>query len=487
MFFLPAPSALYAKGTYEVAIDSVPQGAKVYVNSRLAGTTPCTTAIMDGQYIFLAREGYKVYSPAAKTSDLARGEMRFVLERAGLGDTDPEKGLIDSMREKTGSFSMAIDWSIYESRISALMYLRSLGADLSGRTLMGADHLTPLLIAVSYGKYDVVSWLLKNGASAGFGFPISPLEMAMQANNRDIVDLLKSAGAQESAQMLLRAASNGYENEVLYLVTKENVAVNTRDENGRTALMIAAQEGKNKVVRTLLQLSADVSLRDSSGRTASDYANARLESKYPNGKGMSADSKPPEYVIAQLLDVVARSAQSTQLKEPSAPQVVQQLPQQTAQQPVQQTPQTTPQTDLAQQQKSLTEVRGKSVAIVGLVSKGLDPEIPGIVVDFLLDAFVNVGNMRVVDRSSIDKILQEQSFQAQDIIDNSKVAQIGKVSGVEYVVTGSLSKIEQTVYLNIKLISVTTAEIVGSSVALAKGQADYVDLCRDAVGKLFAP
>jgi TolB-like protein len=219
-----------------------------------------------------------------------------------------------------------------------------------------------------------------------------------------------------------------------------------------------------------------------------DLANSPHPDINPEAGMPTTSTSQPSKEIVPTKQSVPQPVQ--QIPQQPKPQPVQQIPRQPALQPVQQTPpqpvQQTPQTDLPQQ-KSLTEVKGKSVAIIGLDSKGMDPGITGIVVDFLLDAFVNVGKMRVVDRSNIDKILQEQSFQTQDIVDNSKVALIGKVSGVEYVVTGSLSKIEQTVYLNIKLISVTTAEIVGSSVALAKGQTDYINLCRDAVGRLFVP
>ncbi len=136
-------------------------------------------------------------------------------------------------------------------------------------------------------------------------------------------------------------------------------------------------------------------------------------------------------------------------------------------------------------QKKLDEVTGKRIAVVGLESQNMDPKITAVLVDFIINAFVNSGSVKVVDRGSIEKVLKEQAFQMQDFVDNTKVTEIGKLLGAEFVVTGNLNKIDDTMYLSIRLVSVKTAEIIGSSVTSAKEKGDYVGLCNDAVKKLF--
>jgi TolB-like protein len=136
-------------------------------------------------------------------------------------------------------------------------------------------------------------------------------------------------------------------------------------------------------------------------------------------------------------------------------------------------------------QKKLDEVTGKRIAVVGLSSQNIDSKVTSVLIDFIINAFVNSGSVKVVDRSSIEKILKEQEFQMQDFVDSAKASEIGKLLGAEYVVTGGLNKIDQTIYLSIKLVSVKTAEIIGSSVTSAPEKSDYVDLCNEAVLKLF--
>ena len=67
------------------------------------------------------------------------------------------------------------------------------------------------------------------------------------------------------------AASQGLTQKVLELV-KKGVDVNIPDQEGRTALMLAAFDGHTQIVRFLLDNKAYVDTRDGMGRTALMYA-----------------------------------------------------------------------------------------------------------------------------------------------------------------------------------------------------------------------
>ena len=62
--------------------------------------------------------------------------------------------------------------------------------------------------------------------------------------------------------------------------------------------------------------------------------------------------------------------------------------------------------------------------------------------DQVVDALVNDGSFRVVERKKLDTVLAEQDFSRSDRADPSaaKMAKIGKVLGVKYIIAGSITK-----------------------------------------------
>jgi curli biogenesis system outer membrane secretion channel CsgG len=62
--------------------------------------------------------------------------------------------------------------------------------------------------------------------------------------------------------------------------------------------------------------------------------------------------------------------------------------------------------------------------------------------DQVMNELVNDGSFRVIERKKLDTVLAEQDFAASDRADPSasKMAKIGKVLGVKYILTGSITK-----------------------------------------------
>jgi hypothetical protein len=137
--------------------------------------------------------------------------------------------------------------------------------------------------------------------------------------------------------------------------------------------------------------------------------------------------------------------------------------------------------------KKLGKIQDKKLAVVGITSgtKNVNEETATGVMVFIENAFVNVGKVRVVDRQNIAKIVKEYEFQQSDLTDESTAVEIGKLSGADIIVIGSISFVGDNYYLNIKLISVETAEIIGSSIADAKTANEFYEMCNEAVYKLF--
>jgi curli biogenesis system outer membrane secretion channel CsgG len=111
--------------------------------------------------------------------------------------------------------------------------------------------------------------------------------------------------------------------------------------------------------------------------------------------------------------------------------------------------------------------------------------------DQVVDALVNDGTFRVVERKKLDTVLAEQDFAHSDRADPSaaKLAKIGKVLGVRYIIAGSItkfsteargghlrvkgiglggSKAKSEVALTARVIDATTGEIMVSAKGLGQ-------------------
>jgi curli biogenesis system outer membrane secretion channel CsgG len=106
--------------------------------------------------------------------------------------------------------------------------------------------------------------------------------------------------------------------------------------------------------------------------------------------------------------------------------------------------------------------------------------------DQVVDSLVNDGSFRVIERKKLDTVLAEQDFAHSDRADPSaaKLAKIGKVLGVKYILAGSItkfstekrggglrvkgiglggSKAKSEVNLTVRMIDATTGEILISA------------------------
>lgn len=85
------------------------------------------------------------------------------------------------------------------------------------------------------------------------------------------------------------------------------------------------------------------------------------------------------------------------------------------------------------------------------------------------------GRFRVMERSQMGQILQEQNFQQSGACDGSECAvQIGKLLGIDRIVVGSVGLVGSTYSLNLRLVDVSTGEALRTSARNGKGTIDIV-------------
>jgi curli biogenesis system outer membrane secretion channel CsgG len=129
------------------------------------------------------------------------------------------------------------------------------------------------------------------------------------------------------------------------------------------------------------------------------------------------------------------------------------------------------------------------VAVIGFDSTSpgylwsIDSELSKAATDLMVNALINTNRFRVFERNKLEAILQEQDFQVSSgRVDPSTAVKIGKMIGVDSIVTGSITSIVfsksggitlgpinlkksvATVTIMVRAINVTTGEIIFSEV-----------------------
>lgn len=83
-----------------------------------------------------------------------------------------------------------------------------------------------------------------------------------------------------------------------------------------------------------------------------------------------------------------------------------------------------------------------------------------IVAEWFITALVKVGRFEVVERSMLQKIIEEQKLALSGLVDASTATQLGKVLGVKIVITGSVMKLQNITEINARIIDVESASII---------------------------
>ena len=135
---------------------------------------------------------------------------------------------------------------------------------------------TPLLIAASYARGDLVQVLLDAGAKPDKADwnGRTPLHLAVNKGQPDVVRILIQGGADpnrtdKKGKTPLRYAIMAfkYSFSVIQILVDGGADLNKADEDGRTPLHLAAFIEQEDVLRLLIQRGADLNMTDKNGKT----------------------------------------------------------------------------------------------------------------------------------------------------------------------------------------------------------------------------
>jgi|GEM_PF-5357333 len=102
----------------------------------------------------------------------------------------------------------------------------------------------------------------------------------------------------------------------------------------------------------------------------------------------------------------------------------------------------------------------KLIAISNLAPQGVEASQASAFTDRLGTELFKTRSFKVIERSQIAKILEEQEFQQADCVSDKCMIQVGQLLGVSYVLTGGISKIGETYSINIRVIDVKSGEVI---------------------------
>ena len=111
------------------------------------------------------------------------------------------------------------------------------------------------------------------------------------------------------------------------------------------------------------------------------------------------------------------------------------------------------------------DIKKTKIAVLdfGIQGKGFETEDMGrIVAEWMTTAFVQAGRFDVIERRMLKKILGEQQLGLSGALDNDSVTELGKLLGVEVIISGSVMKFQDVLEVNARIIDVESASILAA-------------------------
>jgi len=247
----------------------------------------------DGDVNQRGAAGFTVLQSAAFQGRI--GILKFLLQQAGEEKLVLE-GTADSLRlaAKNNQLSVVVElldhpgvnidaadtgqrtsliFAAREGHIEVVKYLLEKNAAVNHPDKYGQ---TPLVWASAEGKPDVVSILLEASADieAEDNDGQTPLIWASSEGRSQVVEILleynaniKCIDAEFGRTPLMRAVMENH-TETMIMLVEYNAKLETSDNDGRTAFMLASEFANERTVLALLELNADIEARDKEGNSA---------------------------------------------------------------------------------------------------------------------------------------------------------------------------------------------------------------------------
>jgi curli biogenesis system outer membrane secretion channel CsgG len=119
------------------------------------------------------------------------------------------------------------------------------------------------------------------------------------------------------------------------------------------------------------------------------------------------------------------------------------------------------------------DVASAHVAVMRFESGGADSAVSLVITDIFTNQIQANGKFRVMERSQMNKILNEQGFQGSGACNSTECAvEIGRLLSIDKMFIGSIGKLGESWFINIRMINVQTGEIISTLSKKIIGEVD---------------
>ncbi|MBC8185358.1 hypothetical protein H8E88_30050 [candidate division KSB1 bacterium] len=105
-----------------------------------------------------------------------------------------------------------------------------------------------------------------------------------------------------------------------------------------------------------------------------------------------------------------------------------------------------------------------NIAVIDLDAEGITQSESRIITDRLRTNLFITGKFVVLERDKMEEILNEQGFQLSGCTSDECVIEIGKLTGVQQIVVGSIGKIGKLYTINTRIIDIETGKVLNIAI-----------------------
>lgn len=116
-------------------------------------------------------------------------------------------------------------------------------------------------------------------------------------------------------------------------------------------------------------------------------------------------------------------------------------------------------------QRASADFQKTKIAVLDFVLHGDKLDTVGmgaILSEWFITSIVKSGRFDVVERAMLQKIISEQKLATTGLIDENSATELGKILGVKVIITGSVLKLQSTIEINARVISVESGSIIAA-------------------------
>ena len=133
---------------------------------------------------------------------------------------------------------------------------------------------------------------------------------------------------------------------------------------------------------------------------------------------------------------------------------------------------------------SIPEGAKKTVAVMDFYTLDGNVTLLGrFVGEELITKLFETERFKVIERSLLEKALEELKFNTSDLVDPSIAKQVGRIVGADSIVVGTLSDLGQFVKINARVIMVESGEVIGAAGVQVIKDSSISEMLKKIIGK----